>query len=1052
MKITSDNSQKLSLDKWGILSSDNSTVIYIGMATCGQSAGAAEVRDEFEVQLKDSGIKTDILEVGCIGMCYAEPIVMIKSPGEALVCYGNVHPDSVKEIIESHVKNNKIVKELALGVIGESHDKSIPPLFDTQVMRGQVRRVLANCGFIDPKNINHYIAKEGYSALKKALKLEPHRIIEIIRESGLRGRGGAGFPTWKKWTFCYEQDAGKKYLICNADEGDPGAFMNRSLIEGDPHSLLEGMIIAGYAIGAEEAYIYCRAEYPLALERLRVALSQARSKGFLGIDILNSGFSFDIKIKEGAGAFVCGEETALIASIEGSRGMPVPRPPFPAVSGLWGKPTVINNVETLASVAIIMRNGPEWYAGIGTEKSKGSKTFALVGKVKHTGLIEVPLGTTIRDMVFEIGGGIVGNKKFKAVQTGGPSGGCIPESLIDVPVDYDELAKVGTIMGSGGIVVMDEGTCMVDFARYFLEFANKESCGKCTPCRLGTRQMLSILDDIVKGKGKIEDIDLLLEIADAVKKGSLCGLGQTAPNPVLTTIKYFRHEYEEHILQKKCRASVCTELVSSPCQHTCPIGTEVPVYIGYIARKEFKKAYEIILRDNPLPSVCGRVCHHPCEDFCQAGNWGDPIAIRALKRFAVDWAIEEGLYPTKERFEISRKESVGIIGAGPGGLMAGYNLVKKGYVVTIYEAEPFAGGALATAIPEYRLPLDTLNLDIKNIEAAGVNIKTNTRVGKDIPFEELQDKHDALLIATGAHKSKKLGIENESAGGITDALSFLKKVKMNENPQIGELVGVIGGGNAAIDAARSAIRLQTCRKVIIIYRRTEKEIPAFPEEIEAGLEEGVEIMYLTAPVKVLADSGNRLTGIRCIKMKPGEYDSSGRRRPVPVEGSEFDLQLSSLIVAIGEEPQPDFLSDRTGLEVNSNNSIKTDPETYVTNIPGVFAVGDVVTGPDTIIKAMGGGKVAAEMIDKFLSGEKVKPEYAFTRPSVYVNPPELDPETVAELDRPVVLRMTAKERINNFREVDKVLDEETAIRESFRCLRCDLETQDAIAALNNEKG
>ncbi|HDZ41601.1 MAG: NADH-quinone oxidoreductase subunit NuoF [Deltaproteobacteria bacterium] len=1018
------------------------------MATCGQSAGAAEVKDEFASRLKETGLKADLLEVGCIGMCYAEPIVMVKTPGQELVCYGNVQPGDVNDIIESHIRNNIIIDSLALGVIGESDNLKIPSLFSTQVMKGQVRRVLANCGLIDPENIGHYLAKDGYSGLRKALQMEPSGIIDIIRKSGLRGRGGAGFPTWKKWTFCYEQEADRKYLICNADEGDPGAFMNRSLLEGDPHSLIEGMIIAGYAIGANEAYIYCRAEYPLALERLRLAISQAEEKGFLGKRILNSNFSFNIKIKEGAGAFVCGEETALIASIEGKRGMPVPRPPYPAVSGLWGKPTVINNVETLASVAIILRNGHEWYSEIGTENSKGSKTFALVGKVNHTGLIEVPLGTTIREMVFETGGGIPGNRKFKAVQTGGPSGGCIPESLIDVPVDYDELAKVGTIMGSGGIVVMDESTCMVDFAKYFLEFANKESCGKCAPCRLGTRQMLDILDDIVKGKGKLEDIDLLLELAEGVKKGSLCGLGQTAPNPVITTIKYFRHEYEEHILQKRCRASVCTELVSSPCQHTCPIGTEVPAYITYIARKEFKKAYEIILKDNPLMSVCGRVCHHPCEEFCQTGNWGDPIAIRALKRFATDWAIEQGLYPTQEKFEIFR-ESVGIIGAGPGGLMAGYNLVKKGYDVTIYEAELIPGGALATAIPEYRLPLDILNLDIRNIMTAGVKINTNTRVGKDIFFDALREKHDALLIATGAHKSKNLGIENESADGITDALSFLKKVKMKEDTRIGEVVGVIGGGNAAIDAARSAVRLQGCKKVIIIYRRTETEIPAFPEEIEAGLEEGVEIMYLTTPVKVLTDKDNKVRGLTCIKMTPGEYDSSGRRRPVPVEGSEFDLQLSSVIVAIGEDPGLDFINGNQNLEINKNNSIKTDPESFATSIHGVFAVGDAVTGPDTIIKAMGGGKVAAEMIDKFLRGENVKPEYAPTRPSVYVKPLELDPEIIAELYRPAVPRIGVSERSSNFSEVDKVLDEKTAIKESYRCLRCDLETEDAIAALNN---
>ena len=1049
MKSGFEKLRERSLEKWEMLSNSDRTVVYIGMATCGRSAGATDVRDSFKKVLSQEETEVDIIEVGCIGMCFAEPIVMVQSPGDALVCYADVHPENVTEIVEKHVKNNDIVRNLAVGVIGEKGKDGIPFLSDTQVMKGQVRRVLSNCGIINPEVIEHYIAREGYTGLKKALVMEPSDIIELIKESGLRGRGGAGFPVWKKWTFCYNQVADKKYLICNADEGDPGAFMNRSLIEGDPHSLIEGMIIAGYAIGAEEAYIYCRAEYPLALERLRLAIEQAAENGFLGNNIFGSGFSFNIKIKEGAGAFVCGEETALIASIEGERGMPVPRPPFPAVSGLWNKPTIINNVETLASVALILRKGSEWYSELGTDKSKGSKTFALVGKVKNTGLIEVPLGTTIREMVFEIGGGIPDNRKFKAVQTGGPSGGCIPENLIDVPVDYDDLAKVGTIMGSGGIVVMDEKTCMVDFARYFLEFANKESCGKCAPCRLGTRQMLDILDDIVIGKGNIEDIDLLLELAEGVKAGSLCGLGQTAPNPVITTIKYFRHEYEEHILQKKCRASVCKELVSSPCQHTCPIGTEVPAYIGYIARKEYRKAYEIILKDNPLMSVCGRVCHHPCEEFCQTGSWGDPIAIRALKRFAADWAIENGLYPTQKRFEIFR-EKVGIIGAGPGGLMAGYSLLKKGYDVTIFEAEQIAGGALSMAIPEYRLPLDILNLDIQNIITAGVKIKTGMMVGRDISFNELQADYDALLIATGAHKSKTLGIKNETAEGVMDALAFLKKVKMNEDTGIGETIGVVGGGNAAIDAARSAIRLKTCRKVTIIYRRTEKEIPAFPEEIEAGLEEGVEIIYLTAPVEVLTVN-NKVVGLRCIKMIPGDYDSSGRRRPVPVEGSEFDVNLSSVIVAIGEDPHFGFKDQVPELETNRNGSIKTDPESYATNLEGVFAVGDVVTGPDTIIKAMGAGMIAANMIDKHFQGEEIKPDYAPTRPSVYVEAHEIDPEKDIDLMRPAVSRIPVESRRSNFSEVDRKLNEDTAVKEAFRCLRCDLETEDGKAALKIHK-
>ncbi|MCX6231751.1 MAG: NADH-quinone oxidoreductase subunit NuoF [Bacteroidetes bacterium] len=490
-------------------------------------------------------------------------------------------------------------------------------------MKPQKRLVLQNCGIIDPNNLNHYIANKGYSGVQKIIQIKPEEVIEEIKKSGLRGRGGAGFPTWRKWTFCREAKGDKKYLICNADEGDPGAFMNRSLLEGDPHSLIEGMIIAAYAIGATNGYIYCRAEYPLALIRLRIAIKQAEEKNLLGDHILGSKFSFHIKIKEGAGAFVCGEETALIASIEGSRGMPRPRPPFPAISGLWQKPTIINNVETLASVARIMQNNAEWFGKYGIENSKGTKTFALVGKVKNTGLIEVPLGISLREIIFNIGGGVPNNKKFKAVQTGGPSGGCIPAELLDISMDYDSLSKAGSIMGSGGLVVMDEDTCMVDVARYFLDFAQKESCGECIPCRMGTKQMLDILEDITSGKGNIEDIELLESLGEGIKKGSLCGLGQTAPNPVLTTLRYFRNEYEDHIIHKKCTAKVCRELkyydiLDDKCTgcHICFKACPVNAITG--------NPKEIHVIDQKLCIKCG-MCFEKCPvKFaaieCNAGN------------------------------------------------------------------------------------------------------------------------------------------------------------------------------------------------------------------------------------------------------------------------------------------------------------------------------------------------------------------------------------------------------------------------------------------------
>lgn len=549
------------LIEWNDLMNGSTPAVFIGDATCGRSAGSMDVIDAFRSEIEKKNINCNVVEVGCIGMCYLEPIVMVYQPGAPLVCYSKIDSKEAVGLVDSHLLNNRINNEKLIGVIGGDSQNKLPRLSSIPVMKPQVRLVLQNCGLIDPNNLNHYIANKGYSGVRKALGMMPGEVIEEIRNSGLRGRGGAGFPTWRKWLFCREAKGEKKYLICNADEGDPGAFMNRSLLEGDPHSLIEGMIIAGFAIGAGTGYIYCRAEYPLALVRLRIAIEKAEENNLLGDNILGSGFNFKIKIKEGAGAFVCGEETALIASIEGGRGMPRPRPPFPAIAGLWHNPTIINNVETLASVARIMQNDAEWFSKYGTEKSKGTKTFALVGKVKNTGLIEVPLGISLREIIFDIGGGVPNGKTFKAVQTGGPSGGCIPAGLLDIKVDYDSLAQAGTIMGSGGLVVMDEDTCMVDVARYFLDFAQKESCGKCTPCRLGTKQMLDILEDITSGKGTIEDLELLESLGNGIKKGSLCGLGQTAPNPVLTTLMYFRNEYEDHIIHKKCSAKVCRELM-----------------------------------------------------------------------------------------------------------------------------------------------------------------------------------------------------------------------------------------------------------------------------------------------------------------------------------------------------------------------------------------------------------------------------------------------------------------------------------------------------------
>ena len=1042
MTANLDKLRRRATEQWNALQSSEKPRILVGTATCGRSAGALEVLETFRRETESRGIDCITLEVGCIGLCYAEPIVCITKPPRPGICYANVTPEKAVQLVEEYLLGDDPVAKYALGTFGNGngHVDGIPRLCEAPVLKPQVRRTLKNCGFIDPASIDHYLANGGYGGLEKAFSMGPQQALDEIKKSGLRGRGGAGFPTWRKWQFCRDAKGDDKYLICNADEGDPGAFMNRSLLEGDPHALLEGMAIAGYTIGATHGYIYCRAEYPLALERLALALQQAEQYGLLGENILGSGHDFRIKVKEGAGAFVCGEETALIASIEGQRGMPRPRPPFPAVSGLWGKPTIINNVETLACVALILRNDADWFAQYGTEKSKGTKTFALVGKVKRTGLVEVPLGITLREMIFDIGGGLLEDKAFKAVQTGGPSGGCIPADLLDTPVDYDSLTAAGSIMGSGGMVAIDEDTCMVDFARFFLDFAEKESCGKCVPCRLGTKQLLDILEDITQGQGQPGDIELLVELGETVKAGALCGLGQTAPNPVLTTIRYFRHEYEAHIHQKRCPAVVCKELISSPCQHTCPIGTQVTVYISLIAQGRFQEAFESIVADNPLPSVCARVCHHPCEGKCQAGQWASPIAVRSLKRFAVDYAHRTGIYPPTARRHPTG-EKIAIVGSGPAGLMAGYRLANGGYDVTIFEALDVPGGALLACIPDYRLPREQLEADIANVESAGVTIRTGVRIGEDISLEELVADHKAVFLATGAHKSRKLRIPNEDARGVIDAIEFLHRVNFGEEVEVGRRVGIIGGGNAAVDAARVALRMKQCEEVLIIYRRTRVEMPAFEEEIEAVVEEGAQLQFLTAPAGIVADGG-KLTALQCTRMKLGEPDASGRRRPVPIEGSEFTIDLDTLLVAIGEEPDTGFLGQDHGIELSRWGSIAVDRDTMATNVPGVFAGGDVVTGPDTVIEAMAAGKLAAEMIDKHVRGVPLDRQWEIVRPSRYEAPVELTEEELESAERPRGACLPVDQRAGNFDEVELGFSEEEAIMEARRCLRCDLQTED----------
>jgi len=1011
--------------------------ILIGAATCGRAAGAIKIWDCFTKELDKQKIEADIYEVGCLGMCYAEPLVEIGIPGGKRILYNNVQAEAVPELVNDFIKNGNPCSDLAICTFGDESLDSLPKFEDLPMINQQVRVVLRNAGIIDASNIEHYLARGGYSGLRKALKKSKEEICEAVKASGLKGRGGAGFPSGVKWELARKSDSDQKYMICNADEGDPGAFMDRAVLESDPHAVLEGLVIGAYAIGASKAYVYVRAEYPLAIERLQTAIKQMEEYGFLGKNILESNFNLEIKIKMGAGAFVCGEETALMVSIEGKRGLPRSRPPYPAQSGLHGKPTNINNVETLANVSEIMNLGHEWFAGYGTTTSKGTKTFALAGKINRTGLIEVPMGITIEDIIFKIGGGIPDGKKFKAVQTGGPSGGCIPARMSNLKVDYEELAKVGSIMGSGGMIVMDEDSCMVDVAKYFIGFTHSESCGKCVPCRIGSQHLLRLLNEITEGKGDISYVYKLKKLSETVKSGSLCGLGQTLPNPVQSALDYFEDEFKDHLEKKRCDALVCKGIISSPCKYTCPINQDAPCYLGYIAQNRFDDAIRVIRRENPLPGICGRVCPHPCESKCEAGKDGDPIAIRALKRFAADYEREKGLTP--QNAQIKYNEKIAIVGSGPAGLTAGYYLTLAGYECTIFEALSEPGGMLKVGIPEYRLPDDILEYEIDYIRKIGVDIKTNQALGKDFTIDDLKNQgYKAIFLATGSHKPLGLGIEGADHPAVISGVTFLSQVNMHEKVELGNKVSIIGGGNVAVDSARSAARLGS-KDVSILYRRSLEEMPALPEELEQLDEEGIEVKFLTSPIKVLID-GERIKGIECIKMELGMADESGRRRPVPVEGSEFVVECDNVILAIGQTSDLSY-ANRENLNSNRDGTLEVDLETDLCNIDGVFAGGDVVTGPLNVVTAIFHGKLAADGIQQYLSGTKVERNYQPIRPAEHVDPVELTDQELENLIRPKIPRKSGNTRINSFVEVEECLSKDVAILEAKRCLRCDLEIQ-----------
>jgi NADH-quinone oxidoreductase subunit F len=1013
-------------------------VIVIPAGTCGQASGANDLIrvTKRELLLRGLAGKVHLRVTGCHGYCQAEPSVLVE-PQRTF--YPKVGRQDMVRIVEA-VAEGEVID--ALLFVDPRTGRRIARQDDVPFFARQTRNILARGERVDPIRIADYVETGGYGGLVDALARGDRRwVLDQVGASGLRGRGGAGFPTGRKWEMlAAAPDGGGKILVCNADEGDPGAYMDRAVLEGNPHSIIEGMLIGAYATGATEGVIYVRNEYPLAIKHLLIALRQARESGLLGADILGSGFSFDISLVRGAGAFVCGEETALMRSIEGRMGEPRQRPPYPVQKGIDGRPTAINNVETWANIPLVLSIGAEAFARVGTERNSGTKIFSLVGKVRNTGLVEVPMGTTIADIVEGIGGGAPGNADVKAVQTGGPSGGCVPTAMFSLPVDYDSLAQAGTIMGSGGMIVMDSNTCMVDVARYFMSFLKDESCGKCFTCRKGTQRMWELLDDIAGGRGTRQHLDLLEELALVVKDTTMCGLGQTAANPVLSTLRYFRNEYERHVVDQRCDAFVCKDLTGAPCQSACPLGTEAWRYVAHIARGEYQEAYAAIREANPFPSVCARVCNHPCEERCRAGVTGaDPVAIRLLKRFVTDRVDPFSYRAPRQPRPGAEGRPVAVVGSGPSGLTAAHHLSLMGYPVTVFEADPEPGGMLFSAIPAYRLPRETVRREIASLLDEGITLRCNTALGRDVTLDSLLESgFQAVFVALGAHKSLRLGLPGEDAAGVHPSISFLKAFNQRGEKLARGQVGVIGGGNSAVDAARVALRQPGVTSVTIFYRRTLHEMPAFAEEVEASLQEGVNIEPLASPVRILTKDG-RLIGIECVKNTPGPLDDSGRRQPVPVAGSEYIVPLDTLIVAISEGSDTDCVAvaGANRVEVTDKGTVRVSPDTLLTNRPGVFAGGDVVTGPNTVVDAIASGKRAAAMIDLYLRGEPLVGPRRPRLPDVYIEPliPEADAGTQARVPTPR-LPITARRR--SFAEVETSLPEADAVREARRCLRCDL--------------
>ncbi len=1028
----------------------NHPSIAVGMGTCGIGSGAAEVQAAFRQEIERLNLPYTLRSVGCFGCCSEEPLVSLYLPGKPLVWLSKVEVSDVPSIIEDLRRGTYYRSKVFCKIAEWDHHMSqhsygqgfdeVPLWHEVPFFHAQKKLVLRNAGLIDPANIAEYAAVGGYRALEKVLGgMSRDEVLAEIKNSKLRGRGGAGFPTGLKWELMAKEPSDPKFLICNADEGDPGAYMNRNEMESDPHMLIEGMVIASYATGAKEGIIYVRAEYPLAVQHLRIAIDQAYQQGLLGDSILERNFSFNLSVVEGAGAFVCGEETALIASLEGKAGRARVKPPFPSQKGFLGRPTTINNLETWCNIPLIIGKGSAWFARIGSPTSPGTKVFSLVGKVKNTGLVELPLGEKLTTLIYEAGGGAVNaNKKIKAVQSGGPSGGCIPAHLFGSTIDYESLGALGAIMGSGGMVVMDSDNCMVDSARYFLEFTTKESCGTCTPCREGLSQALTLVSGICEGRGKEEDLQTLKELGHHISDTALCGLGQSAMNPVLTTLNYFAQEYESHIKRRKCEAGTCEAMVGELCSNSCPLAMRIPSYIALLKEDRLVEAFTSTLEDNPLPGTLGRICHFHCQMRCRRDDLDGAVHQGELHRYLADTLYkmgqEQDVYQNLiDRMLPATGKRVAIVGAGPAGLSAAFYLKRLGHEVTIHDEHQKAGGVLRYGIPTYRLPHEVLDKELELYSALGIRFSMGKTLGKNMELSDLQNSNDAVILALGSYHHAALDLIDSEGPGFLQGTEVLRSLSEKEDADVGRQVVILGGGNVAIDVARSLWRMG-CR-VTVAYRRGRQEMPANRSEIEEAFAEGITFLFDVAPHRVLRDEAHRIEGLEVQHLTLGDYDISGRRQRAEGDRTSV-LACDTVIVAIGERVDTPLLK-RLNLSVSKYGYLEATHYGYKTNLEHVWAIGDVITGPSTAAQAMGQGKEVARLLDKHLMGLD-RFDTLFTS-FVYDNTP---PKTLYEGKAINAAKLAPKDRHLSFTEVNQGYSGRQARMEAARCLRCDISIQE----------